>query len=205
MLNPQQMLSPQRTFISRDLGSSKGHRETSLHFHLPFPFSSAGRPAVSHPEVDVRETPADFWVDVSLPGVADPKEVKVEWLDSRELSISGHIEKPDTSFSGEEKSLQSLERQYSPAAPIPVPERKAAEEPSSKAQTKEDAQSELAETNVRFLVEERTLGLYNRSLTFPVDVDHDAVRANLKSGLLRIKVPKVVHNEKVPHRRVLIN
>ena len=44
----------------------------------------------------------------------------------------------------------------------------------------------------RRLLNERHLGEFMRSFTFPMEVDSDGVKANLSNGLLRIVVPKKV-------------
>jgi HSP20 family molecular chaperone IbpA len=44
----------------------------------------------------------------------------------------------------------------------------------------------------RRLLNERHLGEFMRSFTFPMEVDSDGMKANLSNGLLRIVVPKKV-------------
>ena len=47
----------------------------------------------------------------------------------------------------------------------------------------------------RYWVSERSVGEFHRSFTFPGHIDHDAVKASLKDGLLSIEVPKVQKKE----------
>jgi HSP20 family molecular chaperone IbpA len=42
----------------------------------------------------------------------------------------------------------------------------------------------------RFWAEERSVGEFQRTFSFPTRVDQDAVKANLKNGILSIVVPK---------------
>ena len=44
----------------------------------------------------------------------------------------------------------------------------------------------------RRLLNERHIGEFMRSFTFPMEVDSDGMKANLSNGLLRIVVPKKV-------------
>jgi HSP20 family molecular chaperone IbpA len=44
----------------------------------------------------------------------------------------------------------------------------------------------------RRLLRERSLGVFQRSFTFPDEVNADGMKATLKDGLLRIVVPKTL-------------
>jgi hypothetical protein len=66
------------------------------------------------------------------------------------------------------------------------------------------------EDNVRgeevFLtVHERRIGLFARAFSFPTDVSHEKLEANLHAGLLRIKVPKKASEvTKQEHKEVAV-
>ena len=47
----------------------------------------------------------------------------------------------------------------------------------------------------KYWVSERSVGEFHRSFTFPGHVDHNAVRASLKDGILNVEVPKVKPQE----------
>jgi HSP20 family protein len=47
-----------------------------------------------------------------------------------------------------------------------------------------------APSQAKYWVSERTVGQFHRSFSFPIRVDHEAVKASLKNGILSIVVPK---------------
>lgn len=47
------------------------------------------------------------------------------------------------------------------------------------------------------MLRERRLGAFQRSFTFPDEVDADGMKATLKDGILRILVPKKADTAKV--------
>ena len=50
--------------------------------------------------------------------------------------------------------------------------------------------TETQQPEAKYWVSERSVGEFHRSFTFPTRVDHDAVKASLKNGILSIVVPK---------------
>ncbi|EAS36395.3 heat shock protein 30 [Coccidioides immitis RS] len=54
----------------------------------------------------------------------------------------------------------------------------------------EAAKGKETETGERYWVSERSVGEFQRSFNFPTRVDQDAVKANLRHGVLSIVVPK---------------
>jgi HSP20 family protein len=58
-----------------------------------------------------------------------------------------------------------------------------------------------APSQAKYWVSERTVGQFHRSFSFPTRVDHDAVKASLKNGILSIVVPKA---KAVQPRRIQI-
>jgi HSP20 family molecular chaperone IbpA len=50
--------------------------------------------------------------------------------------------------------------------------------------------AEPQQPEAKYWVSERSVGEFHRSFTFPTRVDHDAVKASLKNGILSIVVPK---------------
>lgn len=55
---------------------------------------SRQRQRESQPEIDLRETNVDYWIDVALPGVVNRKNAHIEWATNRELCIHGRIRRP---------------------------------------------------------------------------------------------------------------
>ena len=56
-----------------------------------------------------------------------------------------------------------------------------------------------AENQSRVLLQERSYGKFNRSLRFPVHVNHNAVEADYNNGVLTVTIPKA---EEVKPRRI---
>lgn len=48
----------------------------------------------------------------------------------------------------------------------------------------------LAEGEVKFMTSELPTGRFGRIVTFPVDVDASRVEANIKNGILSLRIPK---------------
>jgi HSP20 family molecular chaperone IbpA len=141
------------------------------------------------PKFDVRELKDTYELHGELPGV-DQKDVNIEFVDPHTMVIAGRVER-------------SVSRGTPPAS--------IAHEPSKgqpKSSHKATVEDEGAESAVRrsgaanssgtapaeepeYWVTERSIGEFHRSFTFPSKVDQDAVKANLKNGILNVVVPKL--------------
>jgi len=120
------------------------------------------------PRFDVRELKDAYELQGELPGIAQ-KDINVEWEDGHTLTISGHIERHSETPSPEGKHETGTEVSKSTSKGLTT-----VEEP-------------------RYWVTERSIGDFQRSWTFPSNVDQEHVKASLKDGILSIIVPKATH------------
>jgi HSP20 family molecular chaperone IbpA len=155
------------------------------------------------PKFDVRELKDSYELHGELPGV-DQKDVNIEFVDPHTLVITGRVEH-DTSRGNVPAAI---------ADNVPVSGRTAAEtekptsshkaavkgegsgdgaaKPSSPAVSGGNAPAESAKgPEYQYWVSERFVGEFHRSFCFPSRVNQDAVKANLKNGVLSITVPKL--------------
>ncbi|GME37508.1 Heat shock protein Hsp20 [Neofusicoccum parvum] len=171
------------------------------------------------PDFDVRETESAFYLEGELPGIADRGAIRLDWIDRRTLSVDAKVEKvdlevewgllrpirvPDTppksvspTLGGGGGRRGSVDTSSSGASEdgMVVDEDSAAAAVAA-AQAGDDAnmgiEAQPSKPVVREWLSERRCGHYQRTFTFPTDVDASAIRARLGQGLLRVLVPKVV-------------
>ncbi|KAJ6112257.1 hypothetical protein N7523_008318 [Penicillium sp. IBT 18751x] len=88
------------------------------------------------------------------------KDIDIEFTDSQTLTVKGRTE-----------------REYHTESPT--------ETDGEGTEQKRDAKPQY-----RFWASERATGEFQRTFSFPTRVDQDAVKANLKNGILSVTVPK---------------
>jgi len=141
---------------------------------FPFVHDVAHAGGSAFPELDICETNGGYWIDLALPGTTKPEVATIEWATTRELSIRGHITR------------------------LPFPDNKSGKDLGPKGAPADlngiSATPELPASYQRFVLQESSLGWFHRSITFPVDIDSDNVKAKLEAGLLRVWVPKARQN-----------
>lgn len=136
------------------------------------------------PRFNVCETETAYLLDGEFPGVTDSSLITVEWLHNQVLIIEG-VTKPASPKMATEPVQQNhngLER--SP---------KHGEELRTLESVQLEVMKEKPVVNYpRQLLNERRIGGFQRSFTFPSEVDAENMKAGLSNGLLRIVVPKKV-------------
>jgi len=169
------------------------------------------------PDFDVRETEGAYFLEGEFPGIADKDSIKLEWVDGRTLAIDARIVKVDLSHewgapvnvqhppptaTGERPPEEKGETSASGAANGGIATVATA---SAESEPKPDGEHHKG-PQVRDWLCERRIGHYQRTFTFPAEVDISGVRARLGQGLLRVMVPKVKESEiqakKVPIENV---
>jgi len=163
--------------ISRDLQGPAGDAWKSLR--------------TFQPKFDVSETKDGYQLHGELPGI-DQKDVSIEWTDGNTLEISGRTEtrresggpKQQGQVTGEatESNQPTVEDETRPS--------KAEAQPTSTEVAQAPSQEVSKEPQRKYWVTERSVGEFHRSFSFPTRVDHDAVKASMKNGVLEITVPK---------------
>jgi len=166
------------------------------------------------PKFDVKETAEAYELHGDLPGI-EQKDVEIEFTDSQTLSIKGRTERSSTSSSGttpagfvEDAPAQgtitdgkSSNNNGGHKATVEDEEAAAAAEKSNSNNTSTEVATKGAQEVARkgpatkYWVSERSVGEFSRSFSFPVRVDADAVKANMKNGVLNIVVPKARKQE----------
>ncbi|KAE9366823.1 HSP20-like chaperone [Stipitochalara longipes BDJ] len=152
------------------------------------------------PRFDVTEVENAYELYGELPGL-EQSDVTIEFSDAQTLVIKGKTERPsnkveaaqpeatnDTTDSSSEKSHNpTVEDEYDEAdTPLATPA-------TTATVTAEEKQEQPAETQTpkpKYWVAERRVGSFARSFSFSQRIEHEAVEASLKNGILRVVVPK---------------
>ena len=171
-----------------DHGLSKVGHELSQMGH-DF-FDGVSGHSMRSPCIDTQESKRAFYIDVELPGLESEDNMKLRWISSRTLLLKASLRRKGTAEDEvvlKEGYVQSANNDAAVAAQT--------HEVDNKDQVK--SAEEQKEPAVYLTLGERHLGLNVRAFNFPVDVDHEKTKANLKAGILRITVPKTDEVQKV--------
>lgn len=197
------------------------------HHHVPFPILRHKVGKWFHnsdldthlPMSDVRETPTDYFVDLEFPGVSDKSKILVRWVSSRTLLVQAGVRRPHIPGCPWEKDEVKTEEEKQ----TPAPEEKgkgkeaigndkdcacsgcgtyplrAEDALTTNGQHPAPSTTSLEEASKKphLTLSERQIGYFARNFSFPVDVDHDHMKATLSHGLLSLQIPKA------PHEKVL--
>ncbi|KIM78763.1 hypothetical protein PILCRDRAFT_824178 [Piloderma croceum F 1598] len=151
--------------------------------------SGRGRPSSNirafRPKFDVRELKDSYELHGELPGV-DQKDVNIEFVDPYTMIIAGRVERI-VSRGTPPASIELPSKEQPKSSHKATVEDEGAVRRSSAA----DGSGSAAEEESEYWVTERSIGEFHRSFTFPSKVDQDAVKANLKNGILNVVVPKL--------------
>ncbi len=149
-----------------------------------------------HPKFDVREHKDSYELQGELPGL-EQKDIHIEFADPHTLVIKGRVEREYSSddsqaargrITGEvtdhTRHKASVEDEGAEGSSTPG---KGGE--TSKASDNGEGQKK---DGTKYWVSERSVGEFYRAFSFPSRVDQDAVKANLKNGILSVVIPKAV-------------
>ena len=173
------------------------------------------------PRFDVKETPEAFHLQGELPGLS-ARDVDIQFADNNTLTIHGRVvresERGDRSLVEGANGQAAVTEGESTAAAEPA---EGSEKSSLHQATVEDedaAQASAATSTAapatpatttaaeakpepekasqsKYWISERSVGGFHRTFNFPGLVDHSAVKASLKDGILNLEVPKVKRQE----------
>jgi HSP20 family molecular chaperone IbpA len=161
------------------------------------------------PNFDIRETDDAYYLEGEFPGVRDRDSIFIEHLGSRGLLIEARSKKLDLSrewgidtdggcgglapssvgpggLSGDGSVGKVQADKPSEAQPAKTVKAK-----ESKIRKEQDASEHPAGLKIHDCLSERSIGCLQRSFTFPEPVDFKNLKARLKDGLLKVRVPKV--------------
>jgi HSP20 family molecular chaperone IbpA len=136
-----------------------------------------------------------------IPGVADKKQISIAWLASQTLVVRGWMKPVDN------------EAEWNLGSPtdgiLPITKDVSSKKSMTFASTRPIAGRGMQQTNGQELngdkassddhvdrgpkcwLRERTGGEFERSFTFPTEVNPDGVRARLENGVLKMMVPRI--------------
>lgn len=162
------------------------------------------------PKFDVRETEGAYELHGELPGI-DRKDIQIEFTEPQTLVIRGRVERNYSSGTPPAGLVENNSNsgaiteggENSHKATVSDEETEVAKESGqSKAVEPSKKKEDAPQRQERFWHQERSIGEFHRTFTFPSRIDDSAVSANLNNGILHISVPKAVKRES---RRVAIN
>ena len=158
------------------------------------------RPRTFTPRFDVTEIDNAYELYGELPGI-EQKDITIEFSDAQTLVIKGKTERqsdkveasqaeatPTVEDNTSEKSHNpTVEDEYDEAdTPLATPA-------TTATVTAEEKQGQPAETQApkpKYWIAERRVGSFSRSFSFSQRIEHEAVQASLKNGILKVVVPK---------------
>jgi HSP20 family molecular chaperone IbpA len=149
--------------------------------------SVTGRRAFS-PNFDVHETQHEYTLEGELPGLADKKNVSIEFTDDKTILIQGKIERLMRGWTDEAGNFEAIEGGEGGEGG----EGAEVEQPTDENQGGQEKEKEKEkEERSKYWVSERSVGEFSRSFSFPGHVDIDNVKASLAHGILKVVVPKL--------------
>ncbi|MCJ1314062.1 hypothetical protein MMC25_007742 [Agyrium rufum] len=141
------------------------------------------------PGSEIFETDSAYYIDIEVPGVTDKGRIHIFWTSPTTLDVEGSTERPARwGHGGSDDDASTASAR--------------AEKPNlnGKSSKNEDggelhkvpkvSDSEDTEAHTKVWFSSRKLGDWVQSFTLPNNVDMDALRAKLDTGLLRIYIPK---------------
>lgn len=206
--------------LFNDTFSQLNRLSTELNSHLNTAFAGQNAEAGSDgsmlmwaPKFDIKETDNSYVLEGELPGI-ERKNIGIEWVDDNTVVVRGRTEmyreegkKPkaiaDSTSIAESSGAISTETAKGKDASNSTA---AASATNAASDSDKDTMSTTTNTNTTsdvgkqsqaqaqptYHLTERTVGSFQRIFSFPGEVQHDAVKASLKNGVLMVTVPKVV-------------
>lgn len=163
----------------------------------------AARHQTYAPRFDVTEVADAYELYGELPGLAQ-QDLSIEFADAQTLVVKGKTERglntrtiphPESAKEAEADTVSekahnpTVEDEYDEAdTPLATPATTAtavADETE-----KQPQQAEAPKPKTKLWIAERRVGEFARSFSFEQRIEHDGVTANLKNGVLYVRVPK---------------
>jgi len=144
------------------------------------------------------ETDTAFEIRGELPGFGK-KDVSIEFTDGRTIVVRGRVEQTSTSGKPPASALEGTETPATSEDEATVDrEHQVTVQDEHEAEKAEREGTEVPEAkpadNESYSVK-RSVREFSRTFTFSTDVNQEAVKANLKNGILTVEVPKVKKQE----------
>jgi len=183
MLSIPRILSRDIRPLTRLFDELEAAHNPSLFRHQNLNFSSSFTPSF-----DVKETKDAYVLDGELPGISDKSALDLSFIDANTLVIKGRIERNSESGKPNNEGKETKAQYRRPS----VEEEGSSATGQETAMTKTNTSNEVSQSQDtdKYWVRERYVGEFQRAFSFPQTVDHDAVKASLKDGILSVVVPK---------------
>ena len=153
------------------------------------------------PKFDVREVADAYELHGELPGLSK-ENVNIEFTDPQTLRIRGRVERSYSAGSPPAGLLESTKTGGAIAESSETEHGKSATDEVTKTSSTDNKQQKKSGEKATYWVSERSVGEFSRVFSFPHAVQQDGVTANLKDGILNLRVPKT---NKPQTRRIDIN
>jgi HSP20 family molecular chaperone IbpA len=157
-----------------------------------------------NPRFDVRETDNAYELHGELPGI-DRDKINIEFTDDQTLVIRGRSERTYTA-GNPPAGLVEGGKQQSTITEKGEEHAKEANGNGGEAQGNNNNNNNQEKNNnksfEKWWVQERSVGEFARTFSFPSRVDQESVSASLNNGVLSLVVPKAKKHET---RRIAIN
>jgi len=162
------------------------------------------------PKFDIRETDEAYELYGEFPGT-DKENVHIEFSDPQTIVIRGKVERtyaagaPPSSLIEGAPAAEGITEKEEPKR---RGSHQATVEDEDEASERESAGEVVASEDenkvdkAKYWLTERSIGEFSRSFHFPSLVEHEAVSASFKDGILVVIVPKAMKHEA---RRIAIN
>jgi len=149
----------------------------------------------------MRETDNAYELYGELPGIERDK-VNIEFTDPHTLVIHGRTERTYTTGTPNAGLIENSTRKVAETTTDEDDDHSATTKKSGGNGAESDDQEKARAPFEKYWVQERSVGEFSRTFSFPSRVDQDAVSASLNNGVLSLSVPKAKKHET---RRIAIN
>ncbi len=153
------------------------------------------------PRFDMRETDNAYELHGELPGIERDK-VNIEFTDPHTLVIHGRTERTYTTGTPNSGLIEDGTQKEPGTTTEEDEEHSATTKKSGGSGAESDGKEKTKAPFEKYWVQERSVGEFSRTFSFPSRVDQDAVSASLNNGVLSLSVPKAKKHET---RRIAIN
>lgn len=176
-----------------------GHTLSNVADGFVHPFGT--EQPIHTPRIDIRESKSKYYIDIELPGLEVKENLTIKWLNARTLLLETKMERPKI----EEDEPTGEQTNGNAAAAEPSSEVITQSNKNRKDDSNIDENDHTKGKDTALTVHERHIGGLARAFSFPTEVSHEQLEANLHAGLLRMKVPKKEINEVMPeHKEVKV-
>ncbi|KAK0672807.1 putative 30 kDa heat shock protein [Cercophora samala] len=156
------------------------------------------------PKFDISESADAYELHGELPGISR-EDISIEFTDPQTIVIKGKVERTRTAGTPPAGLLENNgqasntitehgEEQH-PSHKVTVEDEKPEDEKAASttvARTGEnkEATQKPKQPEAKFWLQERSIGEFSRTFSFPSRVEHETVKAGLENGILTVVVPK---------------